>query len=440
MSSSPRKRLNEARRLSNEYSSNFGLSDDEEGEGGNIDQSYSIFWKSAFTHLNGQRRREIISNMWKMPITAHHLAARLIQSVYRGYLLRILLKKENWWENVERHRHEHMRLAKSQRIEGREKEEVISFRERLSHLVEIKGDDYIAASLIQAMARMFFARKRMEWMKHRIYHIAAMEIQYIFRASKRYREEKMRRRYSENELCAIDTIQAAWKRYRNRRIYMSLRDTLNFRNAGDPKELLKSLSPGDSHLCDGATRIFVRLRLGGESFPPRIYFKIFTKSAVCDVNAFAPRNYAVERVSSISMDEEDEDEDDRTRVVRVGRKQFHLHTSRRENESWYRRYENNGWQPLLVSDDTTSSSSSYRPLESKSFRVLKSRREIEGLRKRKRRDWMTKLYMSGGRTKKDTKTNTNEDEEDDEELLKWADRLNFDKYKEDWMELGTTTT
>jgi len=36
----------------------------------------------------------------------------------------------------------------------------------------------------------------------------------------------------------------------------------------------------------------VRFRLGGDTFPPNIYYKIFSKSSVCDLNAFAPRDYS----------------------------------------------------------------------------------------------------------------------------------------------------
>lgn len=41
----------------------------------------------------------------------------------------------------------------------------------------------------------------------------------------------------------------------------------------------------------------VRFRLGGATFPPIIFYKIFTKKTVIDVNAFAPRDYAREDTS-----------------------------------------------------------------------------------------------------------------------------------------------
>ena len=43
----------------------------------------------------------------------------------------------------------------------------------------------------------------------------------------------------------------------------------------------------------------MRFRLGGATFPPLIYYKIFTKNPVVDINAFAPRNYAQEDESEL---------------------------------------------------------------------------------------------------------------------------------------------
>ena len=48
-------------------------------------------------------------------------------------------------------------------------------------------------------------------------------------------------------------------------------------------------------LLDAAAGVRVRFRLGGARFPPTIYYKIFTCSALCDVGAFAPRDYCAAR-------------------------------------------------------------------------------------------------------------------------------------------------
>ena len=43
---------------------------------------------------------------------------------------------------------------------------------------------------------------------------------------------------------------------------------------------------------DPAAALCVKFRLGGPVFPPKIYYKIFTRRPVIDMNAFSPRDYA----------------------------------------------------------------------------------------------------------------------------------------------------
>ena len=53
--------------------------------------------------------------------------------------------------------------------------------------------------------------------------------------------------------------------------------------------MLRSINPREASLVDRASGMRVRFRLGGDTFPPQIYYKIFTRAALCDVGAFAPR-------------------------------------------------------------------------------------------------------------------------------------------------------
>jgi hypothetical protein len=61
---------------------------------------------------------------------------------------------------------------------------------------------------------------------------------------------------------------------------------------GNPAKLLKGINPLEANLLEAASKSHIRFRLGGENFPPNIYYKIFVKSGVIDINAFAPRDYA----------------------------------------------------------------------------------------------------------------------------------------------------
>jgi hypothetical protein len=61
---------------------------------------------------------------------------------------------------------------------------------------------------------------------------------------------------------------------------------------GNPAKLLKGINPLEAQLLETAVDCHVRFRLGGDTFPPNIYYKVFSKTNVCDINAFAPRDYS----------------------------------------------------------------------------------------------------------------------------------------------------
>lgn len=111
---------------------------------------------------------------------------------------------------------------------------------------------------------------------------------------------------------------------------MYYKDLINFKQKGNPHELLKSINPGEAALLDGASRCHVRFRLGGVKFPPLIYYKIFSHGGLVDINSFAPRDYM-----KIKKD--------------VGKQSINVHFDKPENDNhngWYMRFENNGWRPI----------------------------------------------------------------------------------------------
>ena len=57
--------------------------------------------------------------------------------------------------------------------------------------------------------------------------------------------------------------------------------------------MLKAINPNEAMLLEGAANIHLRFRLGGENFPPNIYYKIFSHGSNVDINSFAPRDYSV---------------------------------------------------------------------------------------------------------------------------------------------------
>ena len=92
------------------------------------------------------------------------------------------------------------------------------------------------------------------------------------------------------------SIQQAWRAWRDTRVFAFLAALVGrFNASGSAAAVLKGIGSPEAALADGASRLVVRLRLagGGEGqWPPLLVYRISTAAAVCDVGAFAPRDYA----------------------------------------------------------------------------------------------------------------------------------------------------
>ena len=183
------------------------------------------------------------------------------------------------------------------------------------------------AAIIQATYKMSLTRRLFKYHRFAMYHIAAIQIQWAWRG---YLERKKKVELKTKDQLAAEKIQRAWRSYTNVRIYRYYKDLINFKHKGNPFELLKCINRGEAHLMDPASRCHVRFRLGGLKFPPLIYYKIFVHGGVCDINAFAPRDYnhlkKTKKKATINI-KFDKDPNDK-------------------HEGWYERIENNGWRPI----------------------------------------------------------------------------------------------
>ena len=94
---------------------------------------------------------------------------------------------------------------------------------------------------------------------------------------------------------AAGVIQRSYRRHRDRAVYQYYRDLIRLRENTDTAQMLCSINPTEGQLAESATGLHVRFRLGGESFPPHIMYKIYTHRPVTDIGSFCPRNYVQER-------------------------------------------------------------------------------------------------------------------------------------------------
>ncbi len=95
-------------------------------------------------------------------------------------------------------------------------------------------------------------------------------------------------------------IARAWRRHLRIRVFRRLRDLVASNNEkSDPASALRRVNPAEAAVAgDPSCGTHVRFRLGGETFPPEVVYKIYTHRPVTDVCAFAPRDYAASRAAA----------------------------------------------------------------------------------------------------------------------------------------------
>lgn len=327
---------------------------------------------------------------------------------------------------------------------------------------------------------MILVNRRFRY-KSDIFDMAAIEIQMAFRSYRNYVLEIMqlqeqRRSSSRRSVNTIDsfarTIQNSWRRFCNQRVYRYFRDLVLHKLRGAPADLLRTIIARESDLLDRAAGVHVRFRLGGRAFPPKIYYKIFTHRALCDVNAFAPRDYVNERKQEpVSLHckppaASHKSNGDRTfsksaasssmqkTHIRVGGAYFESTVSSEESSGWYQRRDNNPWRVISAEVDDlfehqpysyldpnesmtggaqTSLATQFRKKQKqKTFHYSRLRRQQDVVqsRKKKKREWMLKAYMltagSNGINGGESEASASVTLQDGKHQTEYTDRVNIE--------------
>ncbi|KAH9254310.1 heat shock protein 60, mitochondrial [Batrachochytrium salamandrivorans] len=189
---------------------------------------------------------------------------------------------------------------------------------------------------------------------------------------------------------------------------------------GDPKQLLKFINPKEAQYVEDGVGAHIRFRLGGHTFPPVIYYKVFVHQSIIDMNAFSPRNYTEEKTKQL--------------LPRQRFNKAYTLTAPCESDTWYHRFENNEWRP--VSETTWGNNCMHlhsviiaSPVK-RPFHHVKTVRHQDILRRRKERDLNDEV---------DIDRIVNElDCEHPDFLIKWTRALDFESYQENWTMLATT--
>ena len=295
------------------------------------------------------------------------------------------------------------------------------------------------ATRIQAVARAMEPRRRFTRERFAVYQIGALQIQGAWREHRREGQYASFRNKPPLEEVASRTVQDCWRRYANLRIYRYYRDLIRFRLVGDPGKLLRAINPSEARYLDAAFKAHVRFRLGGSTFPPMIYYKLFLHGALCDLGAFAPRDYAnttrrkknyIKREETSSFPNSNSSEETKNsfskadedmlklEAIRVGKSSYSAQVKNLGPDgtrNWYRRVENNDWRPVApqtLADLEKPPSFLYTVVVSKQPQhksYVLSNDDRRRLQKRKRQQWLRKLYRDGRQAE--------EKKQDDDELL-----------------------
>nr|CCA25380.1 conserved hypothetical protein [Albugo laibachii Nc14] len=267
------------------------------------------------------------------------------------------------------------------------------------------------ATRIQSWYRMQVARRRYMWKRFSVYPIAAFEIQIAWR---KFHLEIPKPQISAYVM-ASQKIQNCWKSYRSRQQFQYYSSLLKFENTGDPIAILRAINPVEAKFLDASMSAHVRFRLGGFQFPPTIYYKIFTRSPICDLNAFSPKDYTKTHVFKTPQ----------RKYLRVGNAFFRVRQSEQRTRNWYKRLEQNGWRPVSVKcigdacNDSVSKTTAAQLSRSKlQYNKIPNGVNLRKLKKKKQINWMVKLYQN--EKEKESKLEAEDsDFRDADEMIDW---------------------
>lgn len=151
--------------------------------------------------------------------------------------------------------------------------------------------------------------------------------------------------------------------------------------------------------------LHLRFRLGGERFPPRLLYKIFTHRPVTDICSFCPRNYNAQQIS-------------RSEVGHVTTQAPIFSTTRiawagpggdgpgsdSAPVGWYNREENNQWRPIdgkvFGSGFLCSERKPHKPVFHFCSRERARQRQLH--RKQLQRQWRLAMYRCAPYDTKDS--------------------------------------
>ncbi|XP_068438310.1 protein MFI isoform X2 [Clinocottus analis] len=236
-------------------------------------------------------------------------------------------------------------------------------------------------------------------------------------------EESAQRQQDTLQQTAARIIQKNWREYMNREVFKYFKELISRCNQGDPQAMLRAVNPREAKLLDAAAGVFIRFRLGGITFPPSIYYKIFTYRPITDLCASSPRDY-----------------------TQPGLKEP---VAQQDRSGWYQRKENNSWRLFcrkVLPMNEPKEIGANKKMEFH-FSKLQRQRDVSVWHRKRKIKWLKNMYNQGRQQELDQHNvvtmqvmDAIEEKGHDEmlnrevdELLAWTNTLDFERYMQEWM-------
>ncbi|XP_056290690.1 protein MFI [Pseudoliparis swirei] len=218
----------------------------------------------------------------------------------------------------------------------------------------------------------------------------------------------------------------------NREVFKYFKELIGHFKQQDPRAILKAVNPREAELLDAGAGVFIRFRLGGITFPPNIYYKIFTYRPITDLCASSPKDYTQPSLKKP--------------------------VSRQERPGWYQRTENNSWRLFCSKVVPMNESKEIGANKKMEFHYsrLQRQQDVDKWRQGRKIEWRKKMYKQGrqqtqlvhrhmaattlvvnsGQEAVDGTEEKGQEEVLDlelEEMMAWTNTLNFEEYMQQWL-------
>ncbi|XP_075968648.1 protein MFI-like [Anarhichas minor] len=236
---------------------------------------------------------------------------------------------------------------------------------------------------------------------------------------------------------AATIIQKTWRRHVTREVFKYFKELIGHCSQQDPQAILKTVNPREAELLDGAAGACIRFRLGGITFPPNIYYKIFTHRPITDLCASSPKAYTQPGLKKP--------------VPRQTNNGWPLMQEDRSGR--YQRMENNSWRLFCSKAVPMSEPKEIEAKEKMDFHysMLQRQQDVGKWRKKRKIEWLKQMYNQGrlqthpvvnsAQEVMDAIEERGHDEILDrelDELMAWTNAINFEEYLQEWMCLASS--